>query len=211
MSDQQKKHHILLIEDDKDIASYIKRSFEARNYVVTHIGNGLQAINTIESLPDNHYSIVLLDIMLPGATGWEILARIRSMSIFNHCPVIMLTGLDDDSSEARALLDGAEDYIVKPCSMKVLSARVEVNLRKSNASLVSNIDLPCNKNDFEQLSDREKEILSYLVKGYSNKKIAELAFISEQTVQNHLRSIFKKTKSESRLQVAIAALKYGLI
>lgn len=203
--------NILMVEDDKSISSVVKSALEARGNVVNVINNGAKAIEHLNSLKEQTYDITLLDLNLPGATGWEILARIKSLDTFNKMPVLMLTGVDDDFSESRALLDGADDYIVKPCSMKVLMARIESNTRKQESSPALDIDLPYTDGEFEEISNREKEILQYLVKGYSNKEIAKLTFISESTVINHVHNLFKKLHVNTRLQAAVVALKYNLI
>lgn len=204
-------YNILLVEDDKQISSFLKSNFEARNHSIEVIHNGSEALRHIEKIKENHYTIILLDLMLPGANGWEILAKIRSISLFDNIPVIMLTGIDDDSTEARALYDGADDYVIKPCTMKVLLARIEANLRKTKSKSFFEFDLPYSDGDFEELTDRELEILSAIVKGFSNKDIAKEFIISEQTVMNHVKSILKKLKVKSRIQAAIVAFKYNLI
>jgi DNA-binding NarL/FixJ family response regulator len=202
---------ILIIEDNKKVSSLLKTSLEARSFEITIIDDGIRAIKTLETLKKDSYDLVLLDIHLPGATGWEILAKIRSLPETESYPVIILTALDDDSSEARALYDGADDYVTKPFSMKVLLARIEANIRKQDSASTVKIELPYTDGKFEELSARELEILKYIVKGYGTKEIAEKAFISDKTVINHIKSIIKKLKVENRLQAAIMALKYNLV
>ena len=204
-------YKILMIEDNEEISSLVKSSMEARGHSITVIDDGKKAIKTLESLQKNDYHIVLLDINLPGASGWQILAKIRSLTNISHWPIIMLTGIDDDTSESRALLDGADDYVVKPCTIKVLSARIEANMRKKTSDIVKDTNLPYLQEDLEELSEREKEILKFLVEGHNNKEIAKLSFISEMTVNNHVRNIFKKLKVNTRLQAAVVALKMNLI
>lgn len=211
MTDKPTTYKILIIEDDKSIAATLKSAFEARGHFPIVINNGLIAIKELETFNRDSFDVVLLDVNLPGANGWEILAKIRSLPATLHYPVIMLTGLDDDHTEARALYDGANDFVNKPCSMRVLLARIDANVRKTEGSSVIDFDLPYSDGEFEDLSPRETEILAQLVKGYSNKEIAELVFISEQTVRNHVKSIFKKLKVNNRMQAAILGLKYGLI
>lgn len=203
--------NILMVEDDKSVSSVVKNALEARGNTVHVINNGSKALEHITSISEKTYDITLLDLNLPGANGWEILTKIRSMELFNTMPVIMLTGVDDDFTESRALLDGADDYITKPCSMKVLMARIESNSRKKELKSKFDLELPYSDGEFENISNREKEILECLVKGYSNKEIAKLTFISESTVINHVHNLFKKLHVNTRLQAAVVALKYNLI
>ncbi|MEW5818899.1 MAG: response regulator transcription factor [Cyanobacteriota bacterium] len=211
MNIEAKSYNILLIEDDKHISSYLKSAFEARNHTIVVIDDGNNAKEHLKTINKPTYDIILLDLMLPGATGWEILVKIRSLSTLKNCPVIMLTAIDDSSSEARALYDGADDYVIKPFTFKVLMARIEANIRKKTNNIISEIELPFSDGNFEPLTDREKEILGYIVKGYNSKEIGNLIFISDQTVMNHVKNILKKLKVENRMQAAILALKYNLI
>jgi DNA-binding NarL/FixJ family response regulator len=201
---------ILMIEDDEKVSTALKYALEARNYSLTIINNGIDALKALETADKNAYDLVLLDLMLPGANGWEILVKIRALPNSAGWPVIMLTAVDDESSETRALYDGADDYITKPFTMKVLMARIEANIRKKAVAPLQDMEIHFSDGEFEELSPREKEILSYVTKGYSNKEIAQMAFISEITVGNHISRIFQKLKVNSRIQAAIVALKFGL-
>jgi DNA-binding NarL/FixJ family response regulator len=212
MSEQvEQKYRVLLVEDDENISNAIKGGLEIRNYEVTVIKNGTIALNAIDKMNRDDYHLVLLDLMLPGANGWEILIKLRSNKNTAHLPVIMITCVDDESCETRALYDGADDYITKPFSMKVLTARIENCINKKKTTAAIDFDLYFTDGNFEELSKREKTILDYIVKGYSNKEIAKLAYISEITVSNHIHNIFQKLKVNSRTQAAIVALKYKIV
>jgi DNA-binding NarL/FixJ family response regulator len=202
---------LLLVEDDDNISGPLIWALESRNYKVTLIKKGDDAIQHLENTQSDTYNLILLDLMLPGANGWEVLIKIRSIPNTANLPVIMLTAIDDELSETRALCDGADDYITKPFSMNVLLARIEANIRKKSSSILEDMDLHFTTGEFEDLSKREKEILVYITKGYSNKEIGKLVYINEITVGNHISRIFQKLKVSSRTQAAIAALKYNLI
>jgi len=206
------KKNILLIEDDTKICTALKCALEARNFNITIISNGLEALNALDKMEKTSVDLVLLDLMLPGANGWEILIKIRSLKNTSDWPVIMLTAIDDEASESKALFDGANDYISKPFSMKILLARIDANiLKKKPASSLIDFELHFSDGEFQPLSTREKEILSYVTKGYSNKEMTEILFISENTIGNHISNIFQKLKVTNRTQAAIIALKYSLI
>lgn len=203
-------YKILLIEDDKSISSVVKSSLEARNHSVTVIEHGGEALRKIEKLSRDAFDVILLDINLPGANGWQILAKIRALPETSDYTIIMLTGMDDEPTETKALLDGADDYVVKPCTMSILLARIEANLRKKGSGTLK-IDLPFSDGKFEPLSDREIEVLTFLVQGYSNKDMADKMILSELTVINHIRNIYKKLNVSSRIQAAVMAIKYNII
>lgn len=209
--DQESSYNILMIEDDLKIVSMVKDSLEARSHKVTVISNGKQALRLIDKVNRDSFDVVLLDINLPDANGFQILAKIRSLPATENYIVIMLTAIDDDLTESRALLDGADDYIVKPCTIRILLAHIEANIRKKAGTSFNKLELPFSDGNFEELTPREVEILELLVKGYSNKEIANITVLSELTVGNHVRNIFKKLNVNSRIQAAVMALKYNLI
>jgi DNA-binding NarL/FixJ family response regulator len=121
----------------------------------------------------------------------------------------MLTAVDDEATECTALFDGADDFVNKPFSMKVLVARIELALSKKKSSV--NYELHFTDGEFEELTSREKAILGFITKGYTNKEIAGLACISEVTVGNHIQNIYQKLSVNNRTQAAIVALKYHLV
>lgn len=203
---------ILMIEDDKNISTQMQGLLEAQNHYVRVIHNGGIALTELEHIKSNDFDVILLDLMLPGANGWQLLSKIRSLNELTNTAVIMLTGIDDDSVEARAFYDGADDFVNKPCSMTVLLARIKSILkRKKKAFQDINFEVPEYENYKPELSEREQEILVFVIKGMNNKEISEKAFISENTVMNHIKSIKRKLKAKNRIHIAIIAMNYGLI
>jgi two-component system, OmpR family, response regulator len=119
---------ILLIEDDKKIATVIKRGMEAEGYTVDVAFDGAEGLWLAT---EGSYDLMLLDIMLPHRNGFEICADLRARD--NWTPIIMLTAKDGDLDEAEALDAGADDYLTKPFSFPVLVARVRSVLRRIGA------------------------------------------------------------------------------
>lgn len=117
--------HILIVDDERPIAALIKLSLSKAGYACTCAYDGLAAADILEK---ETFDLILLDIMLPGATGFELMDYIRPMGI----PVIFLTAKSDLSDRVHGLKIGAEDYIVKPFEVVELLARVEVVLRRYN-------------------------------------------------------------------------------
>ena len=117
---------VLLIEDDKKIATIVKRGLEAEGYTVEVAFDGADGLWLAT---EGSYGLILLDIMLPHRNGFQICADLRSRG--NWTPIIMLTAKDGDLDEAEALDAGADDYLTKPFSFPVLVARVRSMLRRS--------------------------------------------------------------------------------
>ena len=116
---------VLLIEDDKKIATIVKRGLEAEGYTVEVSFDGADGLWLAT---EGSYDLILLDIMLPHRNGFQICADLRSRG--NWTPIIMLTAKDGDLDEAEALDAGADDYLTKPFSFPVLVARVRSMLRR---------------------------------------------------------------------------------
>lgn len=117
---------ILIIEDEHAIAQVLRVYLEKAPFNTKIVSDGRKAMDTFSEIqPD----LVLLDIMLPGKSGWEILQEIRKQS---NCPIIMLTALSDVQHRLTGLNDGADDYISKPFVGEEVVARVHAVLRRFN-------------------------------------------------------------------------------
>ena len=123
---------ILIIEDEEKIARFVELELKHEGYDVEKAYDGRTGLTLAEG---GGYDLILLDIMLPGINGIEILRRIRRES---NVPVIMLTARDAVMDKVSGLDMGADDYITKPFAIEELLARIRVTLRKNAASAESN-------------------------------------------------------------------------
>lgn len=117
---------ILIVEDEKPIANLISMNLTACGYQCFCAYDGLSAADLIES---HTYDLALLDIMLPGASGYELLEQLRPTGT----PVIFITAMSTVSDRVQGLRAGADDYLVKPFEIVELIARVETVLRRAGA------------------------------------------------------------------------------
>ena len=116
---------ILIVDDEKPICDLIDLNLSASGYQCRAVQNGLDAIDLIEK---ETYDLILLDIMLPGADGYDVMDYIRPMKI----PVIFITAKHEVKDRVKGLKLGADDYLVKPFDVVELMARVEAVLRRYN-------------------------------------------------------------------------------
>lgn len=114
---------ILIVDDEKPICDLIDMNLTAAGYFCKSVQDGLEAVDLIER---EEFDLILLDIMLPGADGYDIMEYIRPLKI----PVIFITAKHDVKDRVKGLKLGAEDYLVKPFEVMELVARVEVVLRR---------------------------------------------------------------------------------
>jgi DNA-binding response OmpR family regulator len=118
---------LLLVEDDKKIATAVKRGLEAEGFTVEVSFDGDDGF---WKATEGSYDLIVLDIMLPGRNGYRVCADLRDAG--DWTPILMLTAKDGDLDEAEALDTGADDYLVKPFSYPVLVARVRALLRRTS-------------------------------------------------------------------------------
>jgi two-component system phosphate regulon response regulator PhoB len=119
---------ILIVEDERDLAELLEYNLRDNGYRTMVAHTGADAVTRARALaPD----LVLLDLMLPELSGTEVARQIRADKSISHVPIIMLTAKADEVDQVVGLAVGADDYVAKPFSMKVLLARVEAVLRRS--------------------------------------------------------------------------------
>jgi len=121
------KNHILIIEDEKDIAELLDYNLSNANYNTSVARNGELGIQLArEKIPD----LILLDLMLPGIHGLDVCRLLKSDKKMAQTPIIMLTALGQEENIVKGLEVGADDYITKPFSFKILFARIKSVLRR---------------------------------------------------------------------------------
>lgn len=163
---------ILVVDDESAISDIIKFNFEKEGYLIDTADNGKGAIKLAA---ENDYDLILLDIMMPKLNGFEALREIRKSS---DVPVIMLTAREDEVDKVLGLELGADDYVVKPFSMRELLARVKAVLRRSDGQekkekdtkILKAMDLEINLEKYQvkrgekniELTLREFELLKFL-------------------------------------------------
>ncbi|HEX5255837.1 MAG TPA: response regulator transcription factor [Mycobacterium sp.] len=116
---------VLLVEDEPRLSATVARGLKAEGFVVVAAGNG---VDGLREATENAFDVVILDIMLPGLSGYEVLRRMRSHNVWT--PVLMLTAKDGEYDQTDAFDLGADDYLTKPFSFRVLVARLRALIRR---------------------------------------------------------------------------------
>ncbi len=130
--------HVLVIEDDKDILELITYNLEREGYEVTGVTTGEDGVDAARSdKPD----LVLLDLMLPGIDGLEVCRRLKADPDTAHLPIVMVTAKGEESDIITGLELGADDYVTKPFSPKVLTARIRAIQRRRGRAHVTDEDI----------------------------------------------------------------------
>ena len=179
---------ILLIEDDQNILSLLKRGFDEEGYIIDTADDGADG----EYLAlTNCYDIIIIDWMLPNKNGMDIIIHLREQKI--STPIIMLTAKDNIDDKILGLTNGADDYMSKPFSFNELKARTQALYRRSissanNTIQIKNITIDIDakvvtkENQTLSLTQKEYELLLFLVK--NKNKIISNTMIEEQLWNN---------------------------
>ncbi|MDO4261382.1 MAG: response regulator transcription factor [Eubacteriales bacterium] len=176
---------ILVAEDEQDLALIIARKLTQEGYSVDCCHDGAEAMDILSY---TEYDAVILDIMMPGADGYQVLQSLRSRG--DATPVMFLTARDAVSDRVKGLDSGASDYLVKPFSLEELAARVRTMLRTSfgmasNVLSVGGLTLDCATHQVTRdgqpvdLSAKEYALLEYLMR---NRGVV----LSREKIENHI-------------------------
>jgi len=203
---------ILVVDDEVDIQELIRYNLKKEGFSVFVVGTGEDALNAAEELKPG---AIILDLMLPGIDGVEVCNRLKRQETTSTIPVVMLTARSEDQDVVAGLETGADDYITKPFSPKVLIARLRAVLRRSEAANrtdqgkleahgveidLSRYEVRCNGEDV-RLSATEFAILQFLMRNpgwvFSRNKIIDAVRgkdypVTERSVDVQILGLRKK-------------------
>jgi len=214
-------YKVLVVEDEKEISRIVCKYLEKEGYEYDLADNGFRGL---ELFSLNKYHLVLLDIMMDGIDGIEVLKRIREIS---DVPILMTTARVDETDRIKGFDNGADDYIVKPYSTRELMRRIRVFLKRvypqTKEIKVENLTLDIDnkilyKDNIEiDISSLEYRLLECFMlnlnKILSREQIIEMAFSDfdgyDRSIDTYIRRIRKKIENDPKNPVLLLT-KYGL-
>ena len=219
MSDRK----ILVVDDESRIRKLIKDYLRRNGYEVIEAADGEEALEQFYKTKD--IALIVLDVMMPSLDGWEVLKEIRESS---KVPVIMLTAKSEEEDELNGYSLGADEYVSKPFSPKVLVARIEAVLRRSqgeDASVIESDGIRIDENAHEvtvdgqsvELSVREYDLLKYFMKNpgiaLSREKILNSVWDYDyygdaRTIDTHVKKLRSKLSGKGDLIKTIWGVGY---
>ena len=211
---------ILLVDDHilfrKGIVSLLgaRKDFQ----IAGEANDGLEAIQRArETFPD----VILMDIHMPQQNGLETVKIIKQE--MPHIQVVMLTVSDDEEDLFEAIKGGAKGYLLKNLEPQQLYDMLE-RVRQGEAAISGKMatkilqefrqpktEAASQATNVDELTDREIQVLEEVITGATNKEIAEVLHITENTVKIHLRNILEKLHVQNRIQAAVRAIRQGLV
>ncbi|MBI5191643.1 MAG: winged helix-turn-helix domain-containing protein [Nitrospirae bacterium] len=219
---------ILVVDDERDLVELLEYNLRKDGYTVVSAGNGLDALKLAASEPPD---LVVLDIMLPGMQGLDVMKGLKGKPATQHVPVILLTARSDEFDRVLGLELGADDYVTKPFSPRELIARVKAVLRRSSPAVKQSgqkvivtgglrIDLLKHKvyvNDNPvELSPTEFKLIKFLAENrgrvISRESLLDNvwghdAFVEPRTVDVHVRRLRAKIEDDPEEPVYIKTVR----
>lgn len=203
---------IVVVEDDVNTNEVISVFLRENGYMVHSFDNGEKAYQFI--LTNKRIDLIIVDVMLPGMDGIELISQIRS---FSKVPIIVLTAMVDEQTQLMSFGKLADDFIEKPFSLLVLVKRVEAVLRRTNPmkqmkTVVGTYTIELdnlkvfNKEEEYNLTVKEAEILYYLIENRGNivtrKKLIESVWeydydVNDRSLDTHIKNLRKKIGQEN--------------
>ncbi|MEE6449258.1 response regulator transcription factor [Gottfriedia acidiceleris] len=204
--------HVLLVDDHPLMRDGIRTIINLESDMRV-VGESFTGEDIVSMIKQTKADVVLMDINLPNQNGIDITAEIKESN--PNCKVLILTMYDHNEYFMSALHAGADGYLLKDSPGEKVVEGIRVVFRGDSIIQPSLTKKLLNHQRVKQfiieLTHREKEVLTALVKGVSNKEIAEELYISERTVKIHINKIFKKMNVKSRSQAIIVAVKNQIV
>lgn len=212
-------YQILLVEDQSIVRNGLKMIIE-RDVTLQIVAEASNGIEALESLEKFHIDCIVMDIRMPEMNGIEATKRIRSR--YPQMKILILTTFDDEEYAYETLKDGASGFLVKSSEPAKLIAGIHSVLEggmviqegvaaKLMPKLLQKTPLQTQQEHLQQLTDRELDILKLIGEGKTNKEIAAALFLSVGTVKNHITNILGELDLRDRTQLAIYAVRNGIV
>ena len=221
---------ILVVDDERDITELLAYNLRRAGFDVVIALSGRQALAAVElRIPD----LVILDVMLPELSGIEVAGRLRANPRAAHVPIVMLTAKTEEVDQIVGLTVGADDYVTKPFSMKVLLARVEAVLRRAQRPPAASTEermitlgaVACNPETHETTVDgspikltlTEFRLLTSLIQANGrvlsratlmSKAMGPGVTVTERTIDVHITAIRKKLGTSANLIKTVRGVGY---
>ena len=215
---------ILVVDDESRMRKLVKDFLGKQGYEVIEAENGEEAVDKF--FAQNDIALIILDVMMPKMDGWDVCREIRQ---YSNVPIIMLTAKSDEKDELLGFELGIDEYISKPFSPKILVARVEAILRRTNVAVDDGVidlgDIRMDKNAHEvfvdghsiDLSYKEFELLSYFIDNQgialSRERILNSVwnydyFGDARTIDTHVKKLRNKMGEQGKYIKTIWGMGY---
>lgn len=196
-----------IVDDDASFRSAIERRLKKAGYAVSTYPS---AQDLLDHLPNESESgCILLDVRIPGLSGPELQGRLSEIG--SILPIVFLTGYADVQTTVRAIKAGAEDVLTKPVSSEELLGAVERALANHQAARSQRNKLDVVLAYIARLTPRERQVLDLVIRGNTNKQVANKLGATERTIKAHRHRVMEKLQVQSLAELVSLAERAGIL
>jgi RNA polymerase sigma factor (sigma-70 family) len=196
-----------IVDDDASFRTAIERRLKKAGYEVTTYPSAQDLLDRLPS--KGELGCILLDVRIPGLSGPELQGRLSEIG--SILPIVFLTGYADVQTTVRAIKAGAEDVLTKPVSSEELLAAVERALAHHEVMRGQRTQLDAVRAHIAKLTPREREVFELVIRGKTNKQVANVLGATERTIKAHRHRVMEKLQVQSLAELVSIAERAGIL
>ena len=196
-----------IVDDDASFRTAIERRLKRAGYEVATYPSAQHLLDRLPS--ESELGCILLDVRIPGLSGPELQGRLSELG--STLPIVFLTGYPDVSTTVRTIKAGAEDFLTKPVSSDELLHAIERAIARHEAArgLKSRLDIV--RDHIAKLTPREREVFELVIRGKTNKQVANALGATERTIKAHRQRVMEKMQVQSLAELVSLAERVGVL
>jgi RNA polymerase sigma factor (sigma-70 family) len=196
-----------VVDDDASFRTAIERRLRKAGYEVATYPSAQHLLDRLPS--ESELGCILLDVRIPGLSGLELQGRLSELG--STLPIVFLTGYPDVSTTVRTIKAGAEDFLTKPVSSDELLRTIERAIARHEAArgLKSRLDIV--RAHIAKLTPREREVFELVIRGKTNKQVANALGATERTIKAHRQRVMEKMQVQSLAELVSLAERVGVL
>ena len=196
-----------IVDDDASFRTAIKRRLMKAGYEVATYPSAQHFLDRLPS--ESELGCILLDVRIPGLSGPELQARLSELG--STLPIVFLTGYAEVQTTVRAIKAGAEDVLTKPVSSEELLGAIERALAHHQVMRSQRNKLDGVRAHIAKLTPREREVFELVIRGKTNKQIANVLGATERTIKAHRHQVMEKMQVQSLAELVSIAERAGIL
>ena len=196
-----------IVDDDASFRTAIERRLKKAGYEVASYPSAQHLLDRLPS--ENELGCILLDVRIPGLSGPELQARLGELG--STLPIVFLTGYAEVQTTVRAIKAGAEDVLTKPVSSEELLGAIERALAHHQAVRSQQSKLDVVRAHIAKLTPREREVFELVIRGKTNKQVANVLGATERTIKAHRHRVMEKMQVQSLAELVSLAERAGIL
>lgn len=196
-----------VVDDDASFRTAIERRLKQAGYEVVTYPSGQHLLDRMPS--ESEMGCILLDVRVPGLSGPELQRRLSELG--STLPIVFLTGYPDVRTAVRTIKAGAEDFLTKPVSSDKLLRAIERAMARHEATRGLKSTLDVVRAHIGKLTPRERQVFERIVRGQTNKQVANALGTTERTIKAHRQQVMEKMQVQSLAELVSLAQRVGVL